>query len=379
MDEDETEFAVTLSYDSETAMCSFGPSNYNVETNVQFKIQRDDSASTSSVTYRRMDNGVIETFRFDRSGYHDNLMLTFDGATLLCTSAVTRGGAIKGCDDTENNLKKDTPVPAVILSVAFTPRIGSASSNQWHRNKYSVSGTYYRVSCRGESFTNSSSIDARIFPSIRSSARNLSFVCCKNSENNTDVKVVGIDVSDTKSTDASTIDARWRYPSIDRTYQNLNSWVLVVSLQCTDVTGVYISLHAAQMSCLKLLNCSGVSGSANYADGYFETCAGPVMLAAPMYNAENSHRVVLAPKAVLQIVGVNLGEDNLALGRSAQQSNQSHGGIASRAVDGVRTSNYNAGSCTHTDTVLSWWQVDLAELYVIAAVSVKLNEINLPP
>jgi hypothetical protein len=230
------------------------------------------------------------------------------------------------------------------------------------------------------SLANSSSVGARIVPGASSAARNLSFVCCcEKREHNTDGKVVGIDASDTKSDDASTIDTRWRYPSIDRTYQNLNSWVLVVSLQCTDVTGVYISLHAAQMSCLKLLNCSGVSGSANYADGYFETCAGPVMLAAPIHSAENSHRIVLAPKAVLQLVGVNLGEDNLALGRPAQQSSQSQGGHASRAVDGGRTSDYNAGSCTHTDTAPSWWQVDLVESHVIAAVSVKLNEINLPP
>ena len=127
-------------------MCGFGSSSYNVETDVQFNIKRDDSSSISSVTYRRMDNGVVETFRFDRSGSHNHLMLTFDGATLLCT-ATPGGSRICGCDDTANNLEKDIPVPAVILSVEFMPRIGSANRNQYWRNEYSVSGTHYYVSC----------------------------------------------------------------------------------------------------------------------------------------------------------------------------------------------------------------------------------------
>ena len=53
-------------------------------------------------------------------------------------------------------------------------------------------------------------------------------------------------------------------------------------------------------------------------------------------------------------------EGNLARGKPAIQSSIGWNGLASRAVDGVRRSNYDDGSCTHTlKDQRPWWRVDL--------------------
>ena len=49
----------------------------------------------------------------------------------------------------------------------------------------------------------------------------------------------------------------------------------------------------------------------------------------------------------------------MALGKPATQSFTAYGGVASRAVDGITNSLFNAGSCTHTEHHPSWWMVDL--------------------
>ena len=51
---------------------------------------------------------------------------------------------------------------------------------------------------------------------------------------------------------------------------------------------------------------------------------------------------------------------NLAQNRPAIQTDTSHGGLAERAVDGVRSSQWLKGSCSHTNAITSpWWRVDL--------------------
>ncbi|XP_068725968.1 receptor-type tyrosine-protein phosphatase S-like isoform X2 [Montipora capricornis] len=60
---------------------------------------------------------------------------------------------------------------------------------------------------------------------------------------------------------------------------------------------------------------------------------------------------------------------NLALNQPAEQVSIAHGGVASRAVDGDRRTNYPSGTCTHTDFAKdAWWRVDLGASVPVAEV-----------
>ncbi|XP_051263506.1 fucolectin-1 [Dicentrarchus labrax] len=62
---------------------------------------------------------------------------------------------------------------------------------------------------------------------------------------------------------------------------------------------------------------------------------------------------------------------NVALRGKATQSDRYSNifGSAYNAIDGNRDSNYDAGSCTHTDGQTNpWWRVDLLEPYIVTSV-----------
>lgn len=62
---------------------------------------------------------------------------------------------------------------------------------------------------------------------------------------------------------------------------------------------------------------------------------------------------------------------NLALGKATNQSGTDFGGLSSRAVDGNRNGDYNAGSVTHTTSgANSWWEVDLGSVQNISSVRI---------
>jgi len=48
------------------------------------------------------------------------------------------------CQGLEENKK----VPAVVVSLNFSPQNGEAPNNEWWRNKYSLSGSHYKVNCK---------------------------------------------------------------------------------------------------------------------------------------------------------------------------------------------------------------------------------------
>ena len=51
---------------------------------------------------------------------------------------------------------------------------------------------------------------------------------------------------------------------------------------------------------------------------------------------------------------------NLALNKPTSQSTTTNEGVSSRAVDGNYVSDWNGGSCTHTQFGKNqWWRVDL--------------------
>ncbi|OBQ57134.1 carbohydrate-binding protein [Tamlana sp. s12] len=63
--------------------------------------------------------------------------------------------------------------------------------------------------------------------------------------------------------------------------------------------------------------------------------------------------------------------ENLALGKTAEQSSVSHGGVPSRAVDGNTSGVWANGSVTHTlSTAQPWWQVRLGQDYEIGSIKI---------
>ena len=60
------------------------------------------------------------------------------------------------------------------------------------------------------------------------------------------------------------------------------------------------------------------------------------------------------------------------LNGTASQSSVSHGGIASRAVDGNTAQSYSGNSCTRTSNEMnSWWQLDLGKPQLVSKVMVR--------
>lgn len=70
-------------------------------------------------------------------------------------------------------------------------------------------------------------------------------------------------------------------------------------------------------------------------------------------------------------VQVFSGSTNLAQGKTATQSSTGFGGVASRAVDGNTSGNFNNNTVTHTATTGNeWWEVDLGSLQAIDQIAV---------
>ncbi|HZZ70856.1 MAG TPA: PVC-type heme-binding CxxCH protein [Pirellulales bacterium] len=66
------------------------------------------------------------------------------------------------------------------------------------------------------------------------------------------------------------------------------------------------------------------------------------------------------------------GGHNVARGGKASQKNTAYGGVASRGIDGNKSSNYNEGGETHTEenTDSPWWEVDLGREYPLESIVV---------
>ncbi len=71
---------------------------------------------------------------------------------------------------------------------------------------------------------------------------------------------------------------------------------------------------------------------------------------------------------------------NIALHKDAFQSSIGYDGYASLAVDGSLQTDFDRGSCSHTDDNpednKSWWYVDLGSTYTIWAVALTNRDVN---
>jgi len=114
-------------------------SHLNIDTDIAFYIQRDDSKSYSTFRYWRLDLQRVETFSF-APGYSDHTHVRYDGHNLTCVDRNRHHRC--------NNLPRGAAVPAVVISIDFNPRKGTAHRNQWSRNRYSLQGSYYWSKCK---------------------------------------------------------------------------------------------------------------------------------------------------------------------------------------------------------------------------------------
>ena len=106
---------------------------------------RDDSAHDTKVVYYRMDTNKTQTFWFN-IGRTDQTILEFNGTHLVCKASAISPQC--------NSLPKDTPVKALLISVDINPRRGQVLNNQWSRNRYSLEGSYTKVTCEKSKFSN---------------------------------------------------------------------------------------------------------------------------------------------------------------------------------------------------------------------------------
>ena len=75
----------------------------------------------------------------------------------------------------------------------------------------------------------------------------------------------------------------------------------------------------------------------------------------------------------LNEVEIYSGGKNVARGGKTTQSSTAHGGVAERAIDGNKNTDYNAGGQTHTDgsgSIAPWWEVDLGKSVPVERIEV---------
>uniref|UniRef100_A0A3P9ATD5 Fucolectin tachylectin-4 pentraxin-1 domain-containing protein n=1 Tax=Maylandia zebra TaxID=106582 RepID=A0A3P9ATD5_9CICH len=84
---------------------------------------------------------------------------------------------------------------------------------------------------------------------------------------------------------------------------------------------------------------------------------------SPQYNFDSSYHIIANI--------CNFSETNVArLGQVAQSSTYGNA-KPENAIDGNRASNYNQGSCAHTNNDLNpWWRLDLLKTYKINTVTI---------
>jgi len=138
--EEQNNVAVTFIKDDDVGRIAACALSATVSTDVTFRVRRDDSYSDSVVKFIRLNGGYVETFALN-GGYSDRTDLVYDGKTLTCTGSANSAQC--------KTLQRDQPTPALIISVDFKPKTGKAHNNQWDRNKFSISGSYYQADCPG--------------------------------------------------------------------------------------------------------------------------------------------------------------------------------------------------------------------------------------
>jgi len=129
VDEDSTSYSVSLFSAEEREFLKSG--DFEVQCDLSFRLQRDDSKSKSTFTYLDLDTKTVHTQKM-RGGYQNHQRFEMPSCTQI----------------TCHHHKKSASCPwesknAILLAVDFRPRSGSAYGNQWNRNRFTFTGTHY--------------------------------------------------------------------------------------------------------------------------------------------------------------------------------------------------------------------------------------------
>jgi len=115
-----------------------------VETDIQLlKLRNDSWERNSFIEYLDLTSNQIKVWYAKKSNWPDWLNLKFekedygsDGTTFSCDVASNAS-----C----NPFAKSAGNKIALISLRFDPRDGGAHNNEWDRNKYTLTGTHYRV------------------------------------------------------------------------------------------------------------------------------------------------------------------------------------------------------------------------------------------
>ncbi|XP_033642524.1 uncharacterized protein LOC117302649 [Asterias rubens] len=145
-DESETEVTLTIISAADIKLAKdLNFNTFRVLTDVEFRLQADDSTNPSSVETRSLPWLEPETLTIGAGRDHTRLELTEDGDRMACFA----GGSSR-CGE-QGLPRVDQPSDRlVITSLYFGPRavsrgayVSSAHTTTWPRNRYTWSGSYY--------------------------------------------------------------------------------------------------------------------------------------------------------------------------------------------------------------------------------------------
>jgi hypothetical protein len=131
VNEDATSYSVSLFSAEEEALLKSG--SFEVHCDISFRLQRDDSWSRSKFTYLDLDTNTVHTQKM-KGGYQNHQRFEMPSCSKITCTKASRGAS---CPWESKN--------AILLAIDFDPRDGKAHRNQWHRNKFTFSGTHYYV------------------------------------------------------------------------------------------------------------------------------------------------------------------------------------------------------------------------------------------
>jgi len=129
VDEDSTSYSVSLFSDEEREFLKSG--DFEVQCDLSFRLQRDDSKSKSTFTYLDLDTKTVHTQKM-RGGYQNHQRFEMPSCTQITCHHAQKSAS---CPWESKN--------AILLAVDFRPRSGSAYGKQWNRNRYTFTGTHY--------------------------------------------------------------------------------------------------------------------------------------------------------------------------------------------------------------------------------------------
>jgi len=142
-----------------------GSSSLAVYTDLTFYMQLDDSSQDDSYfRWLNVTSNQVNVFYWNQT-YRANHMRVFLSSAsegkLVCrvdncygfggTSDEAHAACCQGLPASPNSGAGDIALDAVLIDARFRPQAGSATNSQWFRNRFSLSGSYYKVSLPGGS------------------------------------------------------------------------------------------------------------------------------------------------------------------------------------------------------------------------------------